>query len=114
MRTIGASVRISRRRSRPRSTRRRRPTTQRSRARGAMSTRTEALEGVELALQELTYREAVRLALEHEMEQDPAVLLLGEDVADAGGVFKTSEGLLARFGPGRVIDTPIAENCFTG
>lgn len=79
-----------------------------------MSTQTETLESAEVGIEELTYREAIRLALAHEMEHDVTVLLLGEDVADAGGVFKTSEGLLARFGPERVLDTPIAENCFTG
>lgn len=66
------------------------------------------------AIPELTYREAIRVALEDEMVEDDRVLLLGEDVADAGGVFKTSEGLLERFGPDRVLDTPIAENCFVG
>lgn len=66
------------------------------------------------AVKELTYREAIRLAMEHEMERDPSVLLLGEDVGDAGGPFKTDDGLLPRFGPNRVLDTPIAENCFVG
>jgi pyruvate dehydrogenase E1 component beta subunit len=63
---------------------------------------------------ELTYREAIRAALEHELEADPAVLLMGEDVAGNGGVFKTSEGLLERFGPERIRDTPICENGFIG
>jgi acetoin:2,6-dichlorophenolindophenol oxidoreductase subunit beta len=66
------------------------------------------------ATQELTYREAIRLAMLHEMESDPRVLLLGEDVGDPGGPFKTDEGLLAKFGPNRILDTPIAENCFVG
>jgi pyruvate dehydrogenase E1 component beta subunit len=66
------------------------------------------------ATQELTYREAIRLAMVHEMERDPTVLLLGEDVGEPGGPFKTDEGLLAEFGPGRILDTPIAENCFVG
>ena len=65
-------------------------------------------------MKELTYREAIRLAMEHEMERDPTVLLLGEDVGNAGGPFKTDDGLLARFGQNRVLDTPIAENCFVG
>jgi len=48
------------------------------------------------------------------MDLDPRVLLLGEDVGEPGGPFKTSEGLIKRFGPSRIIDTPIAENCFVG
>jgi pyruvate dehydrogenase E1 component beta subunit len=63
---------------------------------------------------ELTYRDAVRAALEDEMAADASVLLLGEDVGDAGGVFKTSDGLLKRFGAERVRDTPICENGFLG
>jgi pyruvate dehydrogenase E1 component beta subunit len=62
---------------------------------------------------ELTYRDAINLALAEEMARDPNVLLLGEDVAAAGGVFKTNETLPERF-PGRVINTPICENGFTG
>lgn len=62
---------------------------------------------------ELTYREAVIAALADELERDPAVLLMGEDVAIAGGVFKTSEGLPERFGE-RVRNTPICENGFMG
>src|SRR5207245_9670417 len=72
----------------------------------------EAPAAPEVATQELTYREAVRLALEHEMAADPTVLLFGEDVGEPGGPFKTTEGLLQRFGPNRVLDTPTAENCF--
>jgi len=79
-----------------------------------MSTLAETQVGAQPETRELSYREAIRLALEHEMEQDPTVLLLGEDIGDAGGPFKTSEGLLKRFGPNRVFDTPIAENCFVG
>jgi len=62
---------------------------------------------------ELTYRDAINLALAEEMAADPDVVLLGEDVAAAGGVFKTNETLPERF-PGRVINTPICENGFTG
>jgi pyruvate/2-oxoglutarate/acetoin dehydrogenase E1 component len=65
------------------------------------------------AVIELTYREAINLALKDEMSADPTVILLGEDVAAAGGVFKTNEGLSESF-PGRVINTPICENSFTG
>ena len=50
---------------------------------------------------ELTYRDAVCAAIEDEMAADDSVLLMGEDVAEAGGVFKTSVGLFERFGPER-------------
>ena len=63
---------------------------------------------------ELTYREAVARAIAQEMERDPSVFFLGEDVAAAGGVFKTTEGLLERFGPDRVRDTPISEQAIIG
>jgi len=63
---------------------------------------------------ELTYRDAICAALEDEMAADDAVLLMGEDVAEAGGVFKTSVGLFERFGPERVFNTPICENGFVG
>jgi pyruvate/2-oxoglutarate/acetoin dehydrogenase E1 component len=63
---------------------------------------------------ELTYREAVARAIAQEMERDPTVYFIGEDVAAAGGVFKTTEGLLERFGPERVRDTPISEQAIIG
>jgi pyruvate/2-oxoglutarate/acetoin dehydrogenase E1 component len=63
---------------------------------------------------EVSYREAICAALEDEMNADPTVVLLGEDVAAAGGVFKTSEGLLEKFGSSRVFNTPICENGFVG
>jgi pyruvate dehydrogenase E1 component beta subunit len=63
---------------------------------------------------ELTYREAVNAALAAELERDDAVLFMGEDIANAGGVFKTNEGLVERFGPERVRNTPICENGFIG
>jgi len=63
---------------------------------------------------ELTYREAVSRAIAQEMERDPSVYFIGEDVAAAGGVFKTTEGLLERFGPSRVRDTPISEQAIIG
>lgn len=59
-------------------------------------------------------RQAIAAAIADEMESDPKVLLIGEDVGEAGGVFKTSEGLVERFGSHRVRDTPIAEMGFTG
>ena len=63
---------------------------------------------------ELTYREAVAHGLAQEMERDERVYFIGEDVAAAGGVFKTTEGLLERFGPRRVRDTPISEEAIAG
>jgi len=63
---------------------------------------------------ELTYREAVAAAIAQEMERDRRVLLIGEDVAAAGGVFKLTAGLLERFGPDRVKDTPISEQAIVG
>jgi pyruvate/2-oxoglutarate/acetoin dehydrogenase E1 component len=63
---------------------------------------------------QLTYREAVARAIAQEMERDPTVYFLGEDVAAAGGVFKTTAGLLERFGPERVRDTPISEQAIIG
>lgn len=62
---------------------------------------------------ELTYREAIWHALHDAMAADDHVLLIGEDVGVAGGVFKVTEGLFAEF-PDQIIDTPIAENSFVG
>ena len=62
----------------------------------------------------LTYREALNRALDEEMARDPAVFLMGEEVAEYDGAYKVSKGLLAKYGPKRVIDTPIAELGFTG
>jgi pyruvate dehydrogenase E1 component beta subunit len=63
---------------------------------------------------ELTYREAVGRAITQEMDRDGSVYFIGEDIAAAGGVFKTTEGLLERFGPRRVRDTPISEQAIIG
>jgi len=63
---------------------------------------------------ELTYREAVAAGMQQEMRRDPNVVFLGEDVAAAGGVFKTTVGLLEEFGPKRVKDTPISEQAILG
>ncbi len=62
----------------------------------------------------LTYREAISHAIAQEMARDERVVLIGEDVAGAGGVFKTTVGLLERFGPDRVVDTPISEQAILG
>ena len=63
---------------------------------------------------EITMIEAIRAALFEEMERDPAVVTLGEDIGVYGGAFKATEGLLARFGPERVMDTPISETAIVG
>ena len=63
---------------------------------------------------QLTYREAVRDGIAQEMRRDEDVVFLGEDVAAAGGVFKTTVGLLEEFGPDRVRDTPISEQAIIG
>ncbi|MGC9312658.1 MAG: pyruvate dehydrogenase complex E1 component subunit beta [Sediminispirochaetaceae bacterium] len=59
-------------------------------------------------------REAIRQAMQEEMERDENVLLIGEEVAQYNGAYKVSQGLLDTFGPDRVIDTPISEEGFTG
>ena len=63
---------------------------------------------------ELTYRDAVAAGIAQEMERDNSVVCLGENIAGAGGVFKATVGLLEKFGPLRVRDTPIAEQAILG
>jgi pyruvate dehydrogenase E1 component beta subunit len=63
---------------------------------------------------ELTYRDAVAAGIAQEMRRDPSVVLIGEDIAAAGGVFKTTVGLLDEFGSERVRDTPISEQAILG
>jgi len=63
---------------------------------------------------DMRVRQAIVQALSDEMSEDPNVILFGEDIAAAEGPFKTSEGLLEKFGPERVRDTPISEMAFTG
>ena len=63
---------------------------------------------------DVTMVEAIRLALARAMADDPTVLLLGEDIGRDGGVFRATDGLLARFGPERVLDTPLAEAGIAG
>jgi pyruvate/2-oxoglutarate/acetoin dehydrogenase E1 component len=67
-----------------------------------------------MTMRELTYSKALREALTEEMERNPDILMLGEDIGVYGGVFKVTEGLLDRFGPERVIETPISEAGFVG
>jgi 2-oxoisovalerate dehydrogenase E1 component beta subunit len=63
---------------------------------------------------EINLVQAVNLALARAMAEDPNVLVLGEDVAAEGGVFRATDGLLTRFGADRVLDTPLAENAIAG
>jgi 2-oxoisovalerate dehydrogenase E1 component beta subunit len=63
---------------------------------------------------EITYLEAIRQGLFEEMERDPSVFCLGEDIGHYGGAFKVTDGLLERFGESRVIDTPISEVAIVG
>ena len=66
-----------------------------------------AAEGVAMA--ELNILEAIRLAMDEEMERDERVMILGEDVGTKGGVFGATEGLWAKYGDKRVLDTPLSE-----
>jgi acetoin:2,6-dichlorophenolindophenol oxidoreductase subunit beta len=66
------------------------------------------------AVRELTFGEAIKEAIAEEMRRDPTVVLMGEDVAEAGTTFKVLVGLVDEFGKERIIDTPISEAGFTG
>jgi pyruvate dehydrogenase E1 component beta subunit len=63
---------------------------------------------------EMMYWEAVRRAHDEELARDPLVVVMGEDIGVAGGTYKATQGLYDKYGPERVIDTPISENGFTG
>lgn len=65
-------------------------------------------------MSEITLVEAISLALAHEMQADPEVIVMGEDVGKDGGVFRATVGLLDKFGPERVLDTPLAESMIAG
>ncbi|MEW5977648.1 MAG: pyruvate dehydrogenase complex E1 component subunit beta [Acidobacteriota bacterium] len=65
-------------------------------------------------MREITYRQALNEAMEEEMVRDPNVFLIGEEVAEYNGAYKVSQGLLEKFGPKRVLDTPISEAGFAG
>jgi pyruvate dehydrogenase E1 component beta subunit len=67
-----------------------------------------------MEVQTITMREALNQAMVEEMERDPTVFLIGEEVAEYNGAYKVSQGMLDRFGAQRVVDTPISENGFTG
>src|SRR5471032_3345361 len=62
----------------------------------------------------ITYREAIRHALAEELGRDPNVVVMGEEVGQFNGAYKVTEGLLEKFGPKRVVDTPISEAGFIG
>ena len=62
----------------------------------------------------ISYREAIRHALAEELERDANVVVMGEEVAQFNGAYKVTEGLLAKFGPKRIVDTPISEAGFIG
>ena len=66
------------------------------------------------AAEPVTYLEAIRQGLWEEMEADPRVFLIGEDIGTYGGAFRVTKGFLERFGEGRVIDTPISESAIVG
>ena len=68
----------------------------------------------EVATEKLTIAQAVRDAMLEEMDRDESVIVLGEDVGVDGGVFRATDGLIERFGPERVIDTPLAESAIIG
>src|SRR5580692_4418500 len=59
-------------------------------------------------------REALRQAIDEEMTRDETVFVIGEEVAEYNGAYKVTKGMLAKWGPERIIDTPIAENGFSG
>jgi pyruvate dehydrogenase E1 component beta subunit len=63
---------------------------------------------------EIQFRQAIRQAMTEEMERDDSVFLMGEEVGEYNGAYKVSEGMLERFGPRRIFDTPISENGFCG
>jgi 2-oxoisovalerate dehydrogenase E1 component beta subunit len=65
-------------------------------------------------LAQVTYLEAIRQGLWEEMERDPAVFCIGEDIGIYGGAFKVTDGFIHHFGPARVMDTPIAESAIVG
>ncbi|MBS0626969.1 MAG: alpha-ketoacid dehydrogenase subunit beta, partial [Verrucomicrobia bacterium] len=67
-----------------------------------------------MSTQVVELREALRQALDEEMQRDPAVYILGEEVAEYNGAYKVTKGMLDKWGPKRVLDTPISELGFAG
>src|SRR5438132_2780515 len=76
--------------------------------------RAEPAEGGRAATRDLTFGQAIKEALAQEMRRDPRVFIIGEDVAEAGTVFKVLAGLVEEFGAKRVLDSPISEAGITG
>ena len=68
--------------------------------------------GIEMS--EMIMREAIKKALEESLENDPDVLIMGEDIGEYGGAYAVTDGLLKKFGPNRIKDTPISEATFIG
>ena len=79
--------------------------------RKALAPRLQSLRRVSMLLE---LREAIRQALDEEMTRDPTVFIMGEEVAEYNGAYKVTKGLLDKYGPKRVVDTPISENGFSG
>jgi pyruvate dehydrogenase E1 component beta subunit len=71
-------------------------------------------EGLFFVMRSIEFREALREAMSEEMRRDDKIFLMGEEVAEYNGAYKVSKGMLAEFGPKRIIDTPIAELGFAG
>jgi pyruvate dehydrogenase E1 component beta subunit len=67
-----------------------------------------------MSTRKLTFAQAIREALDEEMAHNPKLVVMGEDVGAWGGVFRTTEGLFDKYGPDRVIDTPLSEEGFVG
>jgi len=67
-----------------------------------------------MSTRELTFAQAIREALDEELSRDPNIFVMGEDVGAWGGVFRTTEGLYEKYGPDRIIDTPLSEEGFIG
>jgi pyruvate dehydrogenase E1 component beta subunit len=65
-------------------------------------------------VQRITYREACKQAIRQALQEDPRTFVMGEDVGKYGGCYAVTKGLLEEFGPERIVDTPLAENGFTG
>ncbi|KAL6601243.1 hypothetical protein ACP70R_044463 [Stipagrostis hirtigluma subsp. patula] len=87
---------------------------QRLRPAAAAAAASEAARGYSAAAKEMNVRDALNSALAEEMSADPSVFLMGEEVGEYQGAYKISKGLLDKFGPDRVLDTPITEAGFTG
>uniref|UniRef100_A0A0E0ETP2 Pyruvate dehydrogenase E1 component subunit beta n=1 Tax=Oryza meridionalis TaxID=40149 RepID=A0A0E0ETP2_9ORYZ len=84
------------------------------RLRPATAAAADAARAYSAAAKEMTVREALNSALDEEMSADPSVFLMGEEVGEYQGAYKISKGLLDKYGPDRVLDTPITEAGFTG